>query len=125
MKTKFFKTVSIAYVLLLTSCASFNNGMIPVQKMTPVSVNSISGEYGITSMDEDSIVKANWKNYSVFDELNRKLLKDTIDLDILRKYSFKIDVMNKDLVGITYKMMTGISKPRFLKQSLKKTDTCT
>ena len=120
MKTKIFKMLTFVNVLLLTGCSSFNKGIIPVQEMNPATVSSMTGEYGITAVNEDSTAIVNWRYRNAFTELNRKLLKDTMDLDILRKYSFKIDVMNKDLIGITYKMDGRNFRTQVFKTKLKK-----
>lgn len=109
----------------LTNCAAFDKNLKNPNSLQKNNLNKVNGLYDIEEMGFDSLSKLYpsnlfWVGNNFLREIDRKLLKDTLRIDSMKKYAFELKVINKKKLKITYLENDIIFRERFLKIKLKK-----
>lgn len=115
-------------VYLFQSCASFKKGLVNPNPLNKEELTQLNGRYGIVHNEFDSILvykKENfnrqvWNSNNFFTEIDRKLIKDTLEIDTLKTYSFDLKVLNPKKIKIDYIENGKIIRERILKTKLKR-----
>lgn len=110
--------------LILQSCASFDKDLKNPNLLNKNNISDLNGLYQITEIDYDSTYynKNNrqiWMYNNFLKEIDRKLLKDSLNIDSLKSYQFGIKILNKKKVEIKYIENNNIIRIREIKTKLK------
>ena len=123
MRDKFTYLILLVLVLLIQGCASFEKGLENPNPLNKKNLTELNGSYGIVHKDFDSISKWDgsqvWVSDNFIKEIDRKLIRDTVKIDSLRKYSFQLKVISTDKIKITYLENGEKFKEQILKSKLK------
>lgn len=110
--------------LLFQSCASFDNDLTNPYPLNELNLSELNGIYDIKQINYDTVFKKFdrqlWTRYNFLQEIDRKLIKDTLHLDSLKNYKFGLKVLNKKTIRISYIENDTIFRERTLKAKLKK-----
>ncbi|MFC0605863.1 hypothetical protein [Winogradskyella pulchriflava] len=111
-------------LLLFQSCASFDNDLTNPYPLNESNLSELDGIYEIKQVDYDTVFKKfnqqMWTGNNFLEEIDRKLIKDTLHLDSLKNYKFGLKVLNKKKIRISYIENDTIFRERMLKAKLKK-----
>jgi len=114
----------IIVAICLTNCAAFDKDLHNPNRLDKNNLSQLNGEYHITEIGFDSISKVYnsqmWTGNNFLREIDRKLLKDTLRIDSMKKYAVKLKVINKKQLKISYLENDIVFRERFLKTKLKK-----
>ncbi|QHI38521.1 hypothetical protein IMCC3317_39140 [Kordia antarctica] len=115
----------VIVAICLTSCGVFDKNLKNPNRLQKNSLNNINGLYDIEEMGFDSLSelypsKLFWTGNNFLREIDRKLLKDTLQIDSAKNYTFELKIINKKKIKITYLENDVIFRERFLKTKLKK-----
>lgn len=92
--------------------------------MTKSNLSDLNGVYSIVQVGYDSINKkynrSTWVYQNFLKEIDRNLLKDTLQLDSLKYYDFELKVLNESELKIKYLENDQVFRERTLKTKLKK-----
>lgn len=93
--------IYLLLLLLLQSCAVFRGEPYEVQNLNSSNIESINGRYEISSQEYQK--RSNDVDYhNLFRELDRKVLRDTLELDIYANYCIELEIVSKDKLNINY-----------------------
>ncbi|WP_432412783.1 hypothetical protein [Rasiella sp. SM2506] len=91
--------------------------------MNPTNVGLLNGKYTVESIP-DSIKDSNgeWSVYSrnFLNEIDRKLIKDTLVFDTISEYSFRLEMKNSKSIQIEYLKDNAVFRSRTLKAKITK-----
>jgi hypothetical protein len=114
--------------ILFQSCASFNKELINPNPLNKEKLTELNGRYGIVHNKFDSIhidKEHNynhqiWNSNNFFTEIDRKLIKDTLEIDTLKHYSFDLKVLSPKRIKIDYIENGKVFRERIIKTRLKR-----
>ena len=110
--------------ICLTNCAAFDKNLTNSNQLQKNNLATLNGQYHITEIGFDSVSKKYhsqlWTRTNFLREIDRKLLKDTLQIDSMKQYSFALKVIHKKKIKITYFENGVIFRERFIKTKLKK-----
>lgn len=118
MGSKILKIIIL--VLLVQSCATFQKDVTNPGFLTESSLDKLNGKYEATNINFDSIKKKRWEHNNFLREIDRKLLKDTLKLDTLKRYHFELKCLNHKSIKISYLENDKVFRERTLKGKFKK-----
>ncbi|MEQ1800173.1 MAG: hypothetical protein ABL872_19610 [Lacibacter sp.] len=121
MRRDFFWFVfSIISGLLLQGCVTFKDGLKNPNPLSEQVIKSLNGIYQVRDKESDS-VKSNvfWAYNDFFNEIDRKLIKDTAAFDTLSTKKFKLEILNKKRLQINYIKNENIVRTRIIKVRLE------
>lgn len=130
MRLKIYLSLKLALffltILSFSNCAYFsykfqNPTFLTPDFLVPKNVKELNGEYSIIARTKDSTYDRTFKkNNNFFQVLNRKRnKKDTLNIDSLENYSFKIDVMDQKNIKILYLKKNIVFNELIIKYELR------
>lgn len=120
MGSKILKIIILFLVLIFQSCASFQKDVVNPNFLTENNLDKLNGKYEATNINFDSIKKKSWEHNNFLREIDRKLLKDTLKLDTLKRYHFKLKCLNRKSIKISYLENDKVFRERTIKGKFKK-----
>lgn len=103
--------------LIFQSCATFNSGF--EKGANDFNITALNGKYSIIPIVEDSIEAKYWIRNNFFYEIDRSLLRDTLNLDTLNSYQVEIEIINDSRMQVNYIENDIITRTRTIKTKLK------
>lgn len=108
----------------LSSCASFKKGLENENPITKNNLNTLESIYNNNSKRTDSLIKK-WNRKGIvsgnfLNEIDRKLIKDTLHMDTLKVYKFELKILSKKRLAILYIENDSIFRQVILKYKIKK-----
>ncbi len=119
MKKQILLITIIISTLYFQSCASFKKNLINQNPLTEKTLTDLNGKYGISNSKADSVSNNYWVYNNFLTEIDRKLLKDTLQFDTLKTYHVELKVLNKKKLKISYLENSIIFRERIIKTKLK------
>jgi len=115
-------------VILFQSCASFDKELINPNPLNKDKLSELDGRYGIVHNKFDSILiykeenynRQIWNSNNFLTEIDRKLIKDTLEIDTLKTYAFDLKVLSPKRIKIEYIENGKVFRKRILKTKLKR-----
>lgn len=111
-------------VTCLTNCAVYDKNLNNTNPLDKENIHQLNGQYHITEIGIDSVNQVYhsqmWTENNFLKEIDRKLLKDTLQLDSMKKYTVALKIINEKKLKITYLENDIVFRERFLKIKLKK-----
>jgi len=108
----------------LSNCAVYDKNLNNTNPLDKENIHQLNGQYHITEIGFDSLNQVYhsqmWTRNNFFNEIDRKLLKDTLLLDSMKKYTVALKVISKKELKITYLENDIAFRERFIKTKLKK-----
>ena len=90
--------------ICLTNCAAFDKNLTNSNQLQKNNLATLNGQYHITEIGFDSVSKKYhsqlWTRTNFLREIDRKLLKDTLQIDSMKQYSFALKVIHKKKIKI-------------------------
>ncbi len=105
---------------LFYGCLSFKEVDSQKNNLDITNIKKLNGNYEIVQISNDSIYKKQRIYSNLFQQLDRKLIKDTLHIDSLKTYSLKIDILNEKKMKLLYLENDTIFRERVIKTKLKK-----
>tara|TARA_R110002073_G_scaffold115037_1_gene252505 strand:+ start:596 stop:1204 length:609 start_codon:yes stop_codon:yes gene_type:complete len=110
------------------SCASFDKELINPNPLNKEKLTELNGRYGIVHNEFDSIHidkehnynRQIWNSNNFLTEIDRKLIKDTLEIDTLKTYAFNLKVLSPKRIKIDYIENGKVFRERILKTKLKR-----
>jgi len=126
VKTIFYLIIILG--ILSQNCASFDKKVINPNPLNKEKLSELNGRYGIVHNKFDSILnhrkegynKQIWNYNNFITEIDRKLIRDTLNLDTLKTYAFDLKILSPKRIKIDYIENGKIIKKRILKTKLKR-----
>lgn len=116
--------VLVIVALCLSNCAVFDKNLENSNRLDKSDFNKINGQYHITEIGFDSINKVHhsqmWTANNFLREIDRKLLKDTLHLDSMKRYKFELKIITDKKLKVTYYENDVVFRERFIKTKLRK-----
>ncbi len=109
----------IFLIILLQSCATFVNNSDANQKNDESNIDLFNGKYEVSSMEYQDKFDS-YEYHNLFRELDRKILKDTLELDNNNTYHINLNFINNNRIKIDYLSNGYIFRSRIIKTKLKK-----
>ncbi|MGV0923991.1 hypothetical protein [Empedobacter tilapiae] len=106
--------------LLFNGCLSFKEVDSQKNNLDVTNIKKLNGNYQIIQINNDSIYKKQRVYSNLFQQLDRKLIKDTLHIDSLKTYSLKIDILSKKKMKLLYLENGTLFRERVIKTKLKK-----
>lgn len=118
----------VILVIVLQSCASFDKALSNPNPINKEKLTELNGRYGIVNNEFDSIYSDNqynyhrqiWNSNNFFFEIDRKLIKDTLNIDTLKTYAFDLKILSPKRIKIAYIENGKVFRERILKTKLKR-----
>ncbi|WP_452233022.1 hypothetical protein [Lacinutrix sp. MEBiC02595] len=111
-------------ILILQSCATFDKNLTNLSPLKKSNLSELDGLYEIAQIDYDTVFKKfkqqMWTGNNFLEEIDRKLIKDTLHLDSLKTYKFGLKMINEKKIKISYIENNKVFRERILKTRLKK-----
>ena len=115
-------------VTLFQSCASFEKELINPNPLNKEKLTELNGRYEIVHNKFDSILvykeenynRQIWNSNNFLTEIDRKLIKDTLEIDTLKTYAFDLKILSSKRIKINYIENGKGFRKRILKTKLKR-----
>lgn len=115
LKNLFFLFLCVA----ISSC-SFRRDLINSSPLRENNLHQLNGVYDVRDEDADSVSKRYWMRNNFLTEIDRKILADTLKIDSLKSYAFKLSILSKKKMQISYIENNRVIRERYIKTKLKK-----
>jgi len=100
---------------------SFKEGLKNPNPVSEVFVKSLNGTYRVWDLEREHWKSMElWKYDDFFHEIDRKLLKDTLPWDTTITRKFKLEIINKNKLQVSYIKNDTVNRTRVIKANLKK-----
>ncbi len=113
----------LLFLFVMQSCASFKKNVTNTNPLTKQNINQLNGIYDIIDMHTDSVYKVlnkqSWMHDNFLTEIDRRLIKDTLQIDSLKHYKFELKVINSKKIKIHYYENNIVIRERILSAKLK------
>lgn len=127
MRNKTTLYIILILVILFQSCASFDKELINPNPLNRENLTELNGRYGIVHNKFDSIYinkesnynRQIWNSNNFLTEIDRKLIKDTLEIDTLKTYALDLKVLSPKRIKINYIENGKVFRERILKTKLK------
>lgn len=121
MKKLMLLTIIIGLVLLFQRC-SFKKDLTNPYPLNKQNLSELNGRYGVVESEFDSLQgkRQIWMYNNFFQEIDRKLLNDTLKLDSNKIYHCELEIIDSKKLKINYLENKKIIRTRILKTKLKK-----
>jgi hypothetical protein len=105
----------------LQSCVAFKDGLKNPNPIPDVMIKSFNGTYRIWDLERNSWEPNDyWGSENFFEEIDRKLLKDTSEWDTTSTRKFQLEIINKNHLQVKYVKDEKIIRTRIIKTKLEK-----
>ncbi|MEE1945364.1 hypothetical protein VRU48_09605 [Pedobacter sp. KR3-3] len=105
--------------IVLCSACSFQKNLTNPNPLTSGNLTTLNGKYDIVSLENVSSPKPHRLGENFLQEIDRKLLKDTLAFDSTKKYGFELQVLTGKRLKINYLEDGKVARERILKTKLK------
>lgn len=113
--------VLIMFTIILQSCVSFKEGLKNPNPVSEIFIKSLNGTYQAWDLDRRNWKPMElWKYDDFFDEIDRKLLKDTSAWDTTSTRNFQLEAINRNKIQVTYIKNDTVVRTRIIRTNLKK-----
>lgn len=108
----------------LSSCATFSKTVENPTRLHRDNFELVNGTCSISSTQSDSIEKAtgykHWYHHNFLEEIDRKLIKDTLVIDTTSTYAVRLQMKNPKVLKIDYIVNDKVFRERSLKAKITK-----
>jgi hypothetical protein len=128
MKLGKYILFGIIPIFLCSQCATFQGDFINSNPLNKTNLTHLNGKYKIVCADskmlytdqEPNLPYDSYLNQNFFEEIDRKLMKDTLMLDSLNKYEFILNIVEHNRLKVSYLKDNTTFRERIIKTKLKK-----